>query len=259
MFMKIKNLHLIGVTVLCSSLWGTQIAQAAVTFDSSATLIYTINSITNLNPAHPNDLSALGVSGYFDQGTDATNYYLATTGDGAVVANNPSYSVDPVSSVFGHTFNVSGSATAGSVDSLHTGLFGLLFDNSGTDSYSIDVSLGYELSAAVAGLFATNSIALDYFTLTDSSIFGSIDALGAYTIDSGSLSDSQTLNGLFEHIIFNIGAFDSTNGLDILSANIAITSTIEPAAVPLPSVVWLFLSGLLGVLGFSKHKKSKDA
>ena len=154
---------------------------------------------------------------------------------------------------------MSGSATAGSVDSLHTGLFGLLFDNSGTDSYSIDVSLGYELSAAVAGLFATNSIALDYFTLTDSSIFGSTDALGAYTIDGVSLSDSQTLNGLFEHIIFNIGAFDSTNGLDILSANIAITSTIEPAAVPLPSVVWLFLSGLLGVLGFSKHKKSKDA
>ena len=254
MFMKRKNQYLMGVAVLCSGLFVTQVAQASVTFDSSATLTYTINSITNLNTAHPNDLSALAISGYFDQGTDATNYYLATTGDGAVVANNPSYSLDPVSSVFGHSFSLSGSATAGSVDSLHTGLFGLLFDNSGTDSYSVDVSLAYDLSAAVAGLFATNSITLDYFTLTDTTIFGATNPLGAYTLE-GSLSDIQTLNGVFNNIIFNIGA----SGLESLNANVAVTSTIEPAAVPLPGVVWLFLSGLIGIMGFSKRKKAKHA
>ncbi len=259
MFMKTKNLHLMGLALLCSSLFVTHSVQADATFDSSAALTYTINSITNLNNAHPTDLSALGVSGYFDQGTDAANYYLATTGDGAVVANNPSYSVDPVSSIFGHTFNVSGSATNGTVDSLHTGILGLLFNNSGTDSYSVDVSLGYQLSTAASGLFVTNSIALDYFTLSDSSVFGSTDPLGAYTIDGGSLSDSQALNGVFNHIIFNIGAFDAANGLEILSANVAVTRTIETSAVPLPGVVWLFLSGLLGVMGFSKLRKSKHA
>ena len=259
MFIKSKNQYLLGVAVLCSSLLATHTAQASVTFNSSATLTYTINNITNLNSAHPTDLSALAISGYFDQGADAANYYLATTGDGAVIANNPSYSVDPVSSVFGHTFNVSGSAINGTVDSLHTGIFGLLFDNSGTDSFSVNLSLGYQLSAAASGLFATNSIALEYFTLSDTSVFGSTDPLGAYTVDGVTLNDTQTLSGVFNNIIFNVGAFDSANGLEILSANVAVTSTIEPAAVPLPGVVWLFLSGLLGVMGFSKLKKSKHA
>ena len=251
MFYKRRTQAVLCAALLGSALLTSPFAQASATFTSSALLTYTINSITNTNPAHPTDLSALEISGIFDQGADSTNFYSNTTGDGAVVANNPSV-LTTVTNSFSHEFTVGGSATNGTVDALYTGLYSLMFKNTGNDSYLVDVSLGYQLNSATNNLYATNSVAVDYYTLT-SNLSGFDNGVSSSTIDGGALSDSQTLNALFSPIVFTVASLD----MELISAKVAITSTIEATAVPLPAATWLFLSGFMGLLGFNKRKAKR--
>lgn len=249
MFYKSKTQSVLCAALLGSALLTSQLAQASATFTSSALLTYTINSITNTNSAHPTDLSGLEISAYFDQSKEPTNFYVNTTGDGAVVANNPSVSLDTIATIFSNTFSVSGSATDGSVDSLHTGLYGLMFNNIGIDSYDVNLSLGYQLNSESNGLYATNSVAVDYYTLT-SNLSGFESGVSSSIIYGGALSDSQALSAVFSPIAFTVASLDT----ELVGANVAITGTIEATAVPLPAATWLFLSGFMGLLGFNKRK-----
>ena len=247
MYLKRNKHYLLSAALLVGAILSVPVVQASTSFTSSALLTYTINSITNNNSEHPSDLSDLEISAYFAQSIETTDFYATTTGDGAVVANNPSVSLATITDTFSHNFSVSGSATNGSVDSLHTGLYGLIFNNIGTDSYAVNVSLGYQLASAVNGLLAINNIAVDYYTVTSS--LSGFASIGSFTsVDA--LSDTQTLNNLFTPIAFTVAAGD----IEHFAAKVAVTGNIEASAVPLPTATWLFLSGLMAVLGFGKRK-----
>jgi hypothetical protein len=244
----VKNHGLLCAVLIGGSLLSTQAAEADVTFSSSAALTFTINSITNLNPEHPNDLSGLEVLGSFEQANDPSYFYAVTSGDGAVTANNPSVLPVAVSDSFSHSFAVSGSVLNGTVDSYHTGWFNLDFNNTGSDSYDIDLTLDYQLNAEASGLFANSSVALDY-GYTGNSFTGS-DRLDAFTF-AGFPHDTNNLTGS-NGLIFTLGS-GSTNSF---FADAVITGTLAP--VPVPAAIWFFASGLLGVIGLNKRKLTSN-
>ena len=247
MYLKRNKHYLLSAALIAGAILSVPVVQASTSFTSSALLTYTINSITNNNSEHPSDLSGLEISAYFAQSIETTDFYATTTGDGAVVANNPSVSLATITDTFSHDFSVSGNATNGSVDSLHTGLYGLIFNNIGTDSYAVNVSLGYQLASAVNGLLAINNIAVDYYTVTSS--LSGFASIGSFTsVDA--LSDTQTLNNLFTPIAFTVAAGD----IEHFAAKVAVTGNIEASAVPLPAATWLFLTGMIALLGLGKRK-----
>lgn len=242
-----------SAVLIGGAMLSAQAAQADATFNSSALLTYTINSITNLNAEHPNDLSGLEVWGFFDQASEPYSY-ANTSGDGVVLANNPSVAPFAVGSSFSHSFAVSGSAVNGTVDSYHTGWFNLDFHNTGTDIYAIDLSLAYQLDAEANGLFASNNVALDYaYTGNDFSGSGST---GAFTFD-GYPDDSHSVTGA-NGLVFTMGSGE----WQTVYADAVITGNLESAsesisAVPVPAAVWFFASGLLGLTGLNRRKFGK--
>jgi len=225
-------------------------SHADTTFSGLATLTFSLNSITNLNPAHPNDLSGLEVFGSFQQATDPSYFYVVTSGDGSVVAVNPSVSVPvAVGSDFSHSFQVSGSAHDGTVDSYHTGWFSLDFNNTGGDSYLIDVSLSYQLDSVADGLFANSSVSLAYGYTGNA--FDGTDSVGAGTFDGLPL-DAQSKSAS-TGLIFTLAAGESPQ---TFFADAVITGNLQAAPVPVPAAVWCFGSGLLGIMGIGIKKRN---
>jgi hypothetical protein len=47
-----------------------------------------------------------------------------------------------------------------------------------------------------------------------------------------------------------------TSGVTITSDSTGETIPVNPVVVPIPSAVWLFGSGLLGLVGISRRKKA---
>ena len=247
MYLKRNKHYLLSAALIAGAILSVPVTQASTNFLGSAALTFTINSITNLNLAHSSDLSGLEVLGYFDQGNDLTNYYVVNTGDGIVTANNPGIFPTAVTNSFSQIFSVSGSALNGTVDSRHTGLYNLAFTNTGSDTYAIGLTLGYQLNANAAGLNAVNNVALDYFTLNNG--YSDYAAVGAFTL-ADRLSDTQSVSGFFTPINFIV----NSNDIELVSADVLITGTLEASPVPVPAAVWFFVSGLLGVLGLNKRR-----
>ncbi len=246
MYLKRNKHYLLSIALIAGTILFVPLTQASTTFFGSAALTFTINNITNLNPAHSTDLSGLEVLGYFDQGSDLTNYYVANSGDGAVTANNPGIFPTAVTHSFSQAFTVSGSALNGTVDSRHTGLYNLAFTNTGSDNYAIDLTLSYQLKADTAGLNAVNNVALEYFTLNSG--YSNYAAVGAFTLQDR-LTDTQSVNGFFTPINFTV----NSNDIELVSADVLITGTLEASPVPVPAAVWFFVSGLLAMLGLNKR------
>ena len=250
MYLISKKHFVMSLVLLSGVLLGAQSAQANTTFAGSSVLTFTINSITNLNDAHPTDLSGLQILGSFLQPTDEFSFYANTTGDGAISANNPEVASFAVTSSFSKTFAVSGSVLDGSVDSHHTGLYNLAFNNTGLDDYAIDLTLAYQLNASANDLTAESNVAVDYYNQTFS--VSDFATVGAYTL-AESLSDTQSVIGSFAPYTFTLNAGSN----ELVFANVVITGNLQAAPVPLPAATWLFLTGLIGVLGFNKHKTKR--
>jgi hypothetical protein len=68
----------------------------------------------------------------------------------------------------------------------------------------------------------------------------------------GNSSYGTAISGMQNGQLFDVLASDGTNAL--ISA-----SFVSASAVPVPAAVWLFGSGLLGLLGFSRQKKAMVA
>ena len=122
-------------------------ATAATSFNSSAALGYSIESIVNLS--NPGDLSGLEIVGYFRQIDAPVNpgdeySQVQINGIGSVIANNPELSTG---GDFNYTFAASGTLANGTLDAHHLGWYGLEFRNNGSDSYAINLRLDYLLSA----------------------------------------------------------------------------------------------------------------
>lgn len=81
---------------------------------------------------------------------------------------------------------------------------------------------------------------LSYTMYTDNTVSTTADMTGLTTID---------------YYLSGAGAVKSSSA-DSTSIDYSWTITVAPSAVPLPATVWLFGSGLLGIIGISRHKKS---
>jgi len=254
MKIRLKNHRLFSAGLSGGILLFAQAVSADATYDSSAAIDYTITSISNSNTATPNDISSLSVSGSFQQLTDANDFYAATTGDGSYTANNPNLSSEPVTTSFDNTYSVSGDTPLyGTVNTLHTGVYSLNFsNNSSRDTYTIDVTLSYVLTAAAGGLFANSSIQLDYWD-TLNNIADNQDYVGAGTY-LGYTTDTETEPGSY-NLVLSLAPGTSDSFITQAAISSSLDSTANAAPVPLPLAGWSFLSGLLGILSIRKRKQ----
>ena len=243
-FKRNQKLFLVGV-VIGLSLLTVQTAQASSAFTSNATLTYTINIITNNTT--PGNLTALGIQGSFEQ-AGAPDSYILTTGDGAVTANNPPLTAGDS---FSKTFAVDGNVSNGTVASHHLGWFDLGFNNTGSDSYSIGVTLDYQLNAVASGEFADSDVTVDFFNSDNS--FSGQNAVNASVFALANASQSGS-SGLFS---FTLGP----NASEGLSADVTINGNLQASPVPVPGAVWLFGSAMagMGLIGRRKDKASTTA
>ena len=240
-FAKSKKLLPLGMAISLSLLT-VQAAHASSAFTSSATLTYTINSITNNTT--PGNLTALAVQGTFQQ-AGTPDSFIFTTGDGSVTANNPPLSIG---GGFSKTFAVNGTVTDGTVGSHHLGWYDLGFNNTGGDSYTIGVTLAYQLNAAVSGQFADSDVTVDYFNNDNS--FAGHDFVNASLFGMTNASKSGA-SGLFS---FTLGP----NASEGLYADVAINGNLQ-SAVPVPGAVWLFGSAVVGMGAIGRRKNTASA
>lgn len=217
-------------------------AQAISTFNSSAALTYTINSIANLD--NPGDLTSLNVTGSFELASPP-DYSVTVTGDGSVNGTNPSLGPVPVANVFSKTVAVSGSVSGGTLNSSHLGLYGLSFDNTGNDSYSISLTLSYQLDTAVHGPSANSEIWLDFYN--EAYTFSGSEHILASVFSAASGNQSGS-SGPFN---FTLGP----GGSEALYADVRITGNLEASPVPLPAGAWLMLAGLSTITAIGKCQR----
>lgn len=221
-------------------------AHASSSFNSSATLSYTINSITNLN--NTGSLSGLALTGSFELVAD--HNYALVLGDGTILGNNPSagpLAITPVSAgtVFSHAFALSGNAGNGTVNTSQLGAFGLNFENTGSDDYEISVTLNYQFNSTVGGQLADSSINVDYFNGDNS--FAGFDQIEASVFSLGSVEK-----------IANSGVFNFTlaaGASESLNADVNITGNLEASPVPLPASFWLLFAGLSTIASIGKGSR----
>lgn len=227
-------------------LTGAPAAWASSSFNSAATLTYTIDSI--VNQTYPGDLSGLEILGSFRQQLagaayadgDAPDVYIS--GDGAVTADNPPLDVG---GGFSHTFAVSGSVNDGSVYSHQLGRYGLAFTNTGSDSYAISLHLNYALQAGANGDFAASTVSVDYFNSDGLLLSGYDEAVASF------VAANVIQSGVSEAFSFLLDSGKAEG----LYAKVRIDADLQAAPVPLPAAVWTFLAGLLGILGIKKRKQ----
>ena len=249
-----KKQHLMGAALAVATLSNIPAARADVSYDSSAVIGYTINSIISSNPNNPGDLSGLSISGSFQQLTDTNDFYAYTSGDGSYLANSPNISPTAIAgNNFNGTFSVSGdSAAYGTVDTLHTGVFSLDLTNTGTNSFNIDVTMGYELNAVAGGVYANSSILLDYWDSNNT--LSGFDYVGAGTY-TGYGYDNQAELGSAE-LVYTL-APGATESLIVQAAIQSSLDSTSTSPVPLPAAFWFFASGLLGMIGSKKTRHDK--
>lgn len=245
-----------ALAMVCVTPFAMQNAQAAATFNSYATVTYTINSITNLtNPSNPLELDILGTFGLHQ---DEVEHFEIAGDDGSatlsLVDQGPTALFSPAPISYSRTFGLNGSTnTGGDITASYLALFDLDFlNNSATDNYNVDFTLSYSLSAAAAGDAASSDVAIDYGTFGDATFngpaFSGADSVSTNweELSPAQLSYSQNFN-------FDLAAAGYA-GLSVSARIFGYAD--QPAAVPVPSALWLFASGLLAIPGIKKSKKS---
>lgn len=212
-------------------------AHAVSSFDNSATLTYTINSIVNMD--NPGDLSGLTINGFFelDDSQTETEY----TGNGTSSISHSDWYYGPaVGNVFSKTFSLSGSVGNGDVFSNYFFFFDLEFVNASNDSFAIDVDFAYTLSVNTVGENAANEIYLDYGELLTNDAF--FRDISAFATGSDQVTESHTFS-------FTLGAFEE----QLIWADVMQRGTVS--AVPVPAAIWLFGSALFGLVANGLRKR----
>ena len=240
------NYKIMPAGLMLMSMLAVDTSEASSSFNSQATITFTIDSISNAGTA--GGLSGLSILGAFEQAGSPVSY-LSTTGNGSVDANNPA--IDSVSVTIGnpfvYTFSANGNVSSGTVESGNVGWYNLALNNtSATDDYKVILTLTYNLVANVSGDFADNDVVLDLFTF-DNPLLGNI------FVNANALnSPNAGANGFFPQYTFDVAHNSSVE----LYADVTIRGNLQAAPVPLPASVWLFLGGLLGIHGLNKRRNT---
>ncbi len=221
-------------------------SQASSAFDSQVALNFYVDSITNHNAS--GDLSGLTIQASFQQ-ADAPASYALVSGDGELTANNPSINptVLSLSNPFQNAFSVIGNATDGAIQSSTVGWYSVLLTNTSlTDVYSVDLSLGYHISANTGGEFADSDVILDVYSDTNPD-------LGQVFINANTINP---LNALADDVFSPYQLDIPTNSSLGFYVDVTINATLQASPVPLPTVTWCFLLGVLGFLGLAKRNRT---
>jgi len=243
-----KNLNKLLTITALSSLSGMQAVQATSTYHADSNITITINSITNNTSA--GDLSGLDIYGLFEFDYE----YRSIIGSGDATYDHTPTEIssfdtnDNTKNKFSQDFSSFGHSINGNVVSVYEALGGLEFTNNSNDSFSINYSIDYSLTAQTGTLIpsdvATSSVALGYGNiLTD--INGDEWESGDDYYEVNATSeipfsdwDSYTDSASFT---LNLGAQES----NLFYADASLNGyTKAVSAVPVPAAGWLLLSGL---------------
>jgi hypothetical protein len=183
---------------------------------------------------------------------------------------------------FGSSFSMSGDQN-GDRGNLFSDYSFNITNNSATDQYQVIFAINFNNFANADGTdaFADSQISITNETasaevffsdLTSDVFFGdkengiSLASFGASLSDSGTLNlelllnplgviDLSGINELKGDVFDNMSQFNGE-----LSSFISVASVVNltnpPTVVPVPAAVWLFGSGLLGLVGIAKRKKA---
>jgi len=223
----------------------TPAVMAASTYDASAGLTVTLSDVTDLNDITVSEGWQVMLEGFLEPSTT-----IDSTGDGIANASATS-NVDYGSFVFLSIGDSSmltamsdGSASNGTAASDATS--GVYFQNIGNSSgQTLKFIFDYDITSMA---MATGDDALAAASVA---LFGfGVDILaeaGANSL-SGPSSDDQSTSGT---IIFELtdGAFAQMN------ASLS-SSGYAASVIPVPAAVWLFGSGLIGLIGVARSKTS---
>jgi Repeat of unknown function (DUF6923) len=187
-----------------------------VDFDDLYSIDVNTNTFTKVG-----SLAAYGMNALTFNNSGTTLY-------GANFTNNNFYSID---------------TTSGSATSLGAGGYAsagdLAFNSAGDLFFAADTGSNDTLASVNTGTWSSSAIGLtginDAYGLAfvDGVMYGVSAAKGMYTIN--------TSTGVATHIVNITGITGDVYGATI-------------SAVPVPAAVWLFASGLLGLLGFSRRR-----
>lgn len=225
------------IGILGLSVLPLQIVQASSAFNSTAAITYNIDSILNTT-TNSNDATGLSITGGFSLDTFSSYIGISPTSDGNAtpLSSISDEFVNPVSGAFGKTLNVNGSVNDGSVDAFYLGLFDLNFVNQSSDTFQIQVTLNYDLSAVANGQFAESTVQLDFFD-----DLGNFDSgIAGYAVYATTPFVSDQLQGSAVYT-FNLEGF----GANGIYADIGISSYAEASPVPLPGAFVLFASAVI--------------
>ena len=223
---------------------GLQPTFAASTFSGNSSVTLTIDSITSSNGI----TSGLSIDGLFDVGntTTAPGFGNYTTGDGQSTFSYNGASLPTTVSAgnsINQLFSAQGGAGNGSVDSYYQAYGAFNFANNSLGGIiTVSFSLDYNLNAAASGQASQADVSIDYY-----------DDLGL--INAGfdqAIANAQTnINAvagsgvpLLFNMVLNPGDFNT------FYTDVAITGTASASPVPLPTALWMFLSGLIGLRSF---------
>jgi hypothetical protein len=234
----------------------SQNAKAAATFSSYASVTYTIDSITNrTNAGVPPELN---IAGSFELAPGQAFEFI--TGDGSITPSllgSGAPSLIPGSS-YSRKFQLDGTTNnGGEVATNYLAWIGLELENySTTDSYDVDLTLSYELSANASSDNAFTDVMLNY-SADHVNANGDIAADDTFT---GTDYISAVNPDLGAAYLQNSHAFKFTlapNESEALYAGTGVTGTLQASPVPVPSAIWLFASALLAAIpGIKKSKRA---
>lgn len=128
-----------------------------------------------------------------------------------------------------------------------------------------DITLSTVLGGTPTGTFATT---IDFFTPDGSGgVLASVSlsddvtsffSYGGWQLNLDSLIVASDTKAGFLHLtgtgLVSGNGYDATNATWSFSANDATAYSMSVTAVPVPAAVWLFGSGLLGLIGMARRK-----
>ncbi len=230
----IKNLSILSSLFLMTNVSNVH---AVSSFDSSATLTYTINSIVNLD--NPGDLSGLTVNGVFELDDSQTETEYTGNGTSSISHSDWYYGLVD-GNVFSKTFSLSGFAGNGDATANYMTFFDLEFINNSNHSFAIDVDFAYTLSVNTVGEDVFSEIFLDYGdVLTNQYFFKDLSVFA---------TGGDQLTGLHK-FLFTLGAFEE----QLILADVRHSGTVS--AVPVPAAIWMFGSALFGLVANGLRKR----
>lgn len=110
-------------------------------------------------------------------------------------------------------------------------------------------------TASITGQWAADDTGLDIKINGVSTLQSTNSTLNPFSINSGFISGLNTLDFLVFNDPNNRSLNPSGLRVEFLSARAQIGTAVPANVVPIPAAVWLFVSGLMGLLGITRYNR----